>query len=250
MAAGLDGVAALLLAALVNLGAVLAGPGVAVIEREPIPRALAFGFILLTVGLLAREMPLLAGLAGGIALVYDPAAAAPFWLAMLVALAADRRLRKLLRPCFTILMIFVLLLANLAQLQPGITDTSRIGEKISAAVAELQRWRTSEVWVSLWAGREMWHYLALAVCGAWATARIWPLLNRQLRWLFVLLPAFGILSVPLSDILLEHMRWALIPKLAPASALVYTVAMASAACGIAGAQAARMKKFWEASLWF
>jgi len=241
---------ALLVSALVNLGAMLPGPAVLITDPEATPRAFAFGLVLLAMGLLARERPLLAGLAGGLALVYHVPTAAPFWGVALLAFVFDRRLRPLLRPALSILAVFVLLLANLAQLQPGVIEPQPFFAKISVRLAALQQFRTSFVWVSLWAGHEIWIYLAVWVCGIWATTRIWPSLNRQLRWFFVALPLCGILSVPLSDVLLEHLRWSLVPALQPARTLVYTVAIASLVCGVAGIHAATSRRALEAALWF
>jgi hypothetical protein len=85
-----------------------------------VPHTLAFGFCLLAVGMLCDAKPLLSGLAGGIALLYDFRLAALFWLVLVTAFVCDRKLRILLRPTLTILIVFVLLLANLAQLQPGV----------------------------------------------------------------------------------------------------------------------------------
>lgn len=250
LSAGLTDLFALLIATLVNLGATLAGPHVLVTDPEPTPHAFAFGLVLLAVGLLAREKPLLAGLVGGLALLYHPPTAAPFWAVLLIAFIFDKGLRKLLRPALSILVVFALLLANLAQLQPGVVEPQPLFAKISDRLAALQQFRTSYVWVSLWAGRQIWLYLAIWVCCVWATTRVWPALNRQVRWFFVLLPLFGILSVPASDLLLEHLRWSLIPALQPARALAYTVVFASIACGVAGVRAARKRRAWEAVLWF
>ncbi len=205
---------------------------------------------MLAIGLLAREKPLLAGFAGGVALLYHPPTAAFFWGAILLAFIFDRQLRTLLRPLITVLFVFALLLANLAQLQPGVVEPGGIFGKLSGSLANLQRYRTKYVWVSVWAARDIWHYLAIAVCGLWATARIWGVLNRQIRWLFVVLAVSGILSVPLSDILLEHLRWSLIPHVQPAAALLFTVAVASVACGIAGIRAALAGRTRESFLWF
>jgi hypothetical protein len=249
-AAGLDNLLAFLVAALLNLGAALIGPGVCLVEYEPLPRAFATGLVLLGVGLLVKEKPLLASLAGGLAVLYDAAVAAPFWIVVLAALIFDVRLRPLLRPAATVLLIFVLLLANLAQLQPGVLEPQIFFGKVSASMAALQHYRASHAWVSLWAGRDIWHYLVIWACGLWATARIWPALNRQMRWFFVLLPLLGILSVPASYLLLEQLRWSLIPELQPARELLFTVAMTSLACSIAGIRASLQRKNWEALLWF
>ncbi len=72
--------------AILNLGAMLPGPQVMLIDTEPTPHGFALGLTLLALGLLATGMPLLAGFAGGLALVYDPRVAGPFWIMILVAL--------------------------------------------------------------------------------------------------------------------------------------------------------------------
>ncbi len=64
---------ALLIAALVNLGAALPGAYVSITEPEPVPHAMAFSLCLLALGLLATEKPLLSGFAAGLALIYQPA---------------------------------------------------------------------------------------------------------------------------------------------------------------------------------
>ncbi len=249
-AAGLDDLLAFLVATLLNLGAALAGPGVSLVEYEPVPGAFATGLVLLGIGLLAREKPLLAGLAAGIALLYDARVAAPFWIVVLVGLIFDRHSRSLLRPAATVLLIFILLLANLAQLQPGVIEPQVFFGQVSARMSDILRYRESDAWVSLWAQRGIWHYLVIWVCGVWATARIWPALNRQLRWFFVVLPLLGIVSVPISYLLLEQLRWSLILQIRPAAELLFTVATASLACSIAGIRAALKRKAWEATLWF
>lgn len=250
LATGVDDAFALIIATLVNLGAALPGAHVSITDPEPSPHAFAFDLILLAMGLLAREKPLLAGLIGGLALLYHVPAAAPFWAIVLIAFICDKRLRKLFRPALSILIVFALLLANLSQLQPGVIEAQPLFAKISVELANLQHFRTSYVWVSTWAGHLIWLYLAVWICGIWATARIWPLLNRQMRWFVIALPLCGILSVAASDLLLEHLRWSLIPQLQPARTLVYTVAIASMLCGVAGIEAARSRRIGEAVLWF
>jgi hypothetical protein len=249
LSAGLTESLALLVAAFVNLGASLAGPHLMLVEPEAVPRALAWGFILLAIGLLTREKPLLAGFAGGIALIYQPSAAAPFWVLLILALFADRRLRRLLRPPMTILAVFVLLLANLAQLQPGMVEQQPIFEKISAPYAALQQIRTPYQWVSLWTAGEFWSYLAVWVCGIWAIVRIWPVLNRPARWFFVALPAWGVVGVLISYVLLDRLRWSFVSHVQPAEWLLFTICLSAAACWIAAVRAAQAKKNLEGALW-
>lgn len=250
IAAGFVDSLALLLSALVNLGATLVGPATAVTDPEPTPHAFAFGLILLALGLLAREKPLAAGLIAGLALLYHAPIAAPFWAIVTVAFIVDRRLRRLFRPLLSILVVFALLLANLAQLQPGIVEPEPLFARISNHLASLQHFRIPQFWVSTWAGHEIWLYLGLWICGVWATTRMWPALNRQLRWSLVSLPLAGLLSVALSDLLLEHLRWSLVPGLAPARTLAYTVAVALFVCAAAAIRAINGRRIKEAICWF
>ncbi len=250
LSAGMSESLALLIAACVNLGATLAGPHVMLVETECVPAAVAWALILLATGLLARAKPLLAGLAGGLALLYEPVIAAPFWLILIVALIVDRPLRRLLRPSLTILAIFALLLANLSQLQPGIAEQQTLFQRLTPEYTALQQFRTPYEWVSLWSPGALWSYLALWICGIWATARIWPALNRQARWLFVALPACGILSLPLSYLLLDHLRWSFVSRVQPARWLLFPLCLSSIACWIAGVHAARKRKVLESALWF
>ena len=250
LAAGLDDILALVLAAWVNLGAVLHGPCVLLLDREPTPRGFSFALVLLATGLIAREKPLLSGLVAGLALLYDPVIAAPFWLVILFAFLFDRKLRLLLRPALTILLVFVLLLANLAQLQPGITDSQPLLGRLPADLAALQKLRTDYVWVSSWAGKDLWGYLSLFVCALWAVTRIYVTLGRLLRWLFLGLSTCGVLAVAASAVSLDHFRWAFIPRIEPAQLLLYTVAVASITCSIAGCRASSAHKWREAFAWF
>lgn len=241
---------ALLIATLVNLGAFLPGPALHLVDPEPLPASFAFALSLLASGCLVSGKPLLSGLAGGIAFLYDPSIAAVLWITVLIAFVADRHLRRLNRPCLTILAVFVLLLANLAQLQPGISDSEPPFGRIPADVASILQTRTAYVWVPHWAGREIWLYLAILVCGLWAIARIWPRLNRQTRWFFLLPSLLGLLSIPVSAVLIDLFGWWLLPRIQPARSLLFTVEFSLIACSIAGLQALRLRSRGEAVAWF
>jgi hypothetical protein len=249
LSAGIPESLALLIAASVSLGASLAGPRVMLVELEPVPYALAWGLILLALGLLARAKPLLAGLAGGLALIYQPSIAAPFWVLAIIMLVTDRPSRRLLRPALTVLAVFVLLLANLAQLQPGIAEEQSIFGKIPPAYAALQQFRTPYEYVSLWTAGQFWSYVAIWITGVWAVARIWPVLNRQVRWFFLALPACGVLAIPVSYILLDRYFWSLVPHVQPAQWLLFTVCLSSIACWIAAIRAAKNGRIRESALW-
>jgi hypothetical protein len=248
-ATGLGSLLALLVAALLNVGVWLPGPAVAVTDLEPVPRAFAFGLAILAMGLVAREKPLLAALAGGLAFIYDPVTAAPFWVTMLVAWVLDRKVRILVRPMLPLLLVFILLLANLAQLQPGIIAVPPFSSKVSASLAALQRERIPETWVSLWAGKEIWHYLALFVFALWAAARIWPILNRQMRWLLLGVPAAGLLSVACSYLLLEGLHLGIVARVQPARTLAFTVLLCALLYMLAGMRALFYRRRAEAAAW-
>ncbi|MBV8867751.1 MAG: hypothetical protein JO210_20300, partial [Acidobacteriaceae bacterium] len=240
---------ALIVAGVVSLGTLLPGPQVWLVDPEPVPRGFAMGWLFLAMGCMAREKPLLAGLFGGLGLLYDPAIAAPFWLVAVLIFLFSRPTRKQLRPLWPVLLVFVLLLANLAQLQPGTPDTQLFFSRFSQQIAAIEKFRTPEVWISLWPADYIYLYLAIFVIGIWATTRIWPALNAQTKWVFTVLPFLGILSLPCSGFLVEHYRWAAALRAQPMQTLVYTVALAWLTCGIAAVRALKQPGKGEALAW-
>jgi hypothetical protein len=250
ISAGIPELLSLAIAALVNLGAFVAGPRIMLVDPEPVPYTLAWGLILLAIGLLSREKPLLAALAGGVALIYQPFVTAPLWLLILLLILFDRNLRRLLRPTIPVLAVFVLLLANFAQLQPGIAEQQSTFGKIPEAYIALQKFRTPHEYVSLWRAGEIWSYLAIWIVGIWAVARISPVLNRQVRWFFVALPACGILSLLLSFLLLDRLHLSLVPHVRPVLWILFTICLSLIACFVASARATRNRNPWEGALWF
>ena len=235
--------------ALLNAGTFLPGVNLASIDPEPVPRAFAFGFVLLAMGFLAWNKPLLSGLFGGLALLYDPITAAPFWVCVSAALAFDPLLRRLLRPVLPILLVFLLLLANLAQLQPGTPDSQPLLSRFSQPIAAIQKFRAPGLWISLWPAKLVYCYLAVFVIGVWALARIWPALNGQTRWMFALLPFIGVFSMPFSRVLLDAFRWSAILRIQPMRVLVYAVSFTFLACAVAAVQAFRAKARREMICW-
>jgi hypothetical protein len=154
------------------------------------------------------------------------------------------------KPALVALLVAILLLANMAQLQPDVVESQHLLGRISPELAAIQLLRTRYVWISTWAAPGVWNYLFIWVCGIWATARIWPRLNRPLRWFFIGMPLIGLASVPCAYLLLERMRLMFASEEQPARALVLTVLFASLACGMAGIAAASRRRFVEAWLWF
>src|SRR4051812_42205306 len=103
--AGVKDLSAILIAAVVNMGAALPGASVSVTGPEPVPHTMAFSLCLLALGLLTTEKPLLSGVAGGVALAYQPSIAALMWAAVALTFILNRQLRPLLRPMLTILLV-------------------------------------------------------------------------------------------------------------------------------------------------
>jgi len=248
-ATGLSQLFAFLIAMIVSLGATLSGPAAFVTDREPLPVAFAFSLTLLAMGLLAREKPLLAGLAGGVAFLYDPVLALPFWCILLIGLCFDRELRVLARPMLPILLVFVLLLANLAQLQPE-AGGKPIFARVSPPLAAFQRAQTPYLYVSEWPSGELYQFLALYVFALWAAARTWPLLPRRFRWLVLGTAFCGLLSGPISYLLLDQNHFAWAARLRLPRTLLLTVAATALLFGLAGMRAVLRRHSWEALGWF
>jgi hypothetical protein len=248
-ATGLGDAFSLLIAGLVNWGAALPGPAVYTVNTEPAPMAFACGATLLAAGLLATAKPLLGALAGAIALLYDPIVAAPFWAIVVLAFFLDRECRKMLRPILPILLVSILLLANLAQLQPQMATDQTFFARLSTRAAELQQFRTPYAWFSPWR-HEIWQYLALAVFGTWAAARLWPRLNRLTRWLVAGIGLAGIASVFCTYLLVDCAGLAIAAALQPSRMLVFTALFTSFLCALAAMQAATHRRRWETFGWF
>jgi hypothetical protein len=248
-ATGLSHLFAFILAALVNLGVTLAGPAVSLTEREPLPAAFAFGLTLLAMGLLAHEKPLLAGVAGGIGFLYDPVLALPFWAVLLVAYCCHAHLRRVIRPALPIFLVFLLLLANLAQLQPG-TGGDPVFARVSPQLANFQRTFAPHLYVGLWPPGDTYQFVALYAFALWAAVRCGPLLNAGFRWIVLGSGLCGLLSIPLSYLLLDinHLAWA--ARLQPARMLLFTVAAAALLFGLAGMRAILLRSIREGLAWF
>jgi hypothetical protein len=248
-ATGLSHLFAFVVAAVVNLGATVAGPAVFLTDREPLPGPFALALTLLAMGLLAQDKPLLAGLAGGIAFLYDPVLAGPFWCVLLAAFWFDRGMRVLVKPILPLFLVFVLLLANLAQLQPG-TAAEPILTRISAQLVVFQQIYTSHLYVSDWPAGEIYQLLALAVFGVWAAVRCWPLLSGCFRWLVFGTALCGLLSIPLSFTLTDERHYLWAARLQPARTLIFTAAASALLFALAGMRALLRRSPFESLGWF
>ncbi len=233
---------ALLVAALFTLGATIAGPAVLTFEYEPVPRGFAIALVFLAIGLAAQEHLLAADIAAALAFLYHPPTVAPFW-ALYLALTLRRRDFRDLWP----LAIGIALLVGSSFVQPGGTNAQVFLSRVSPELEKLQRMRASYNWVSTWPARFLWHYAFLWSISLVAFWRIRPKGGR----LFLLgLPLLGILSVPVSYLLLEKLKWMLIPQFQPARAVLFVTAFAVILGAVAGVRAAQSARWIESTLWF
>lgn len=232
-----DWVQALFVTALFSLGAAVDGPAVLTVEYEPSPRAFAIPLVFLAIGLVMRGKPVWASLAAACAFVLHP----PSAIAFLFVLLISERKWEVWIPFLA--AIAVLLVA--AIFQPGIRESQLFFSRVTPELERLQRMRASYNWVSLWWSKQALKYLvliAVVLMGYW---RI-----RKHAVYLVGLPAIGLLSVPVSWLLLEVSKWALMPQIQPARTLLFVVAMAMLLGGVCGCLAAREHRWLEASLWF
>ncbi|MCC7339626.1 MAG: hypothetical protein IT170_00955 [Bryobacterales bacterium] len=242
----------LLVTAIAGLGATIVGPTVLTFEYEPVPRGFAVPLLLLAVGLAAHQRHFWAGVAGSVAFLYHAPTTVPFWaIYFLVILWPSRpevmRGRMAALPPLTaaVLLIFVL-----SRLQPGVTEPQVFLGRIDPELEALQRMRASYNWVSLWVGQWYGQYLFFTAAIAAAYFRLRPVMAPALKPFVLGLPLLGIVSIPLSYLLLEKMKWILIPQYQPARALLFVTLFAVILSSAAAIHAAQKGIWWESFLWF
>jgi hypothetical protein len=240
--------ASVALSATVNAATQLTAPHAFVTNPEATPVAFAFPLVLLAGGLLSNRKPLLASLAAGLALLYDPLTSIPFWLVVIGASLSDRPLRKFLRPVWPALLIFGLVLGNLVQLQAGLGGDQDLTSKMTAAMVRLTQIRTPWTWVSSWLSTEIWSYLFLLVAAAWALTRVWKQTDRLVNWVVIGLAGSGLFGVVMAMILLASRRQ-MATAMPAARMLALTVALCALVCGVASFQAAAQHRWRESLCW-
>jgi hypothetical protein len=250
-ASGLSHTTSVLAATICGMGAVIIGPAVLTVEYEPVPRGFSFGLTLLALGLLAHQRQLLAGFALGLAFAYHAPAVLPvllvgaftFWRSKKAARAAQWKLV----PGFVLLAAVLALTALFSEAGP----MNPLFARISPAHAELQRTRATYNWITLWGNPTTWltQYAVLAVLAVLALWRLGKAIPVTIRPYFLALPALGLLSVPLSYLLLEQARLAIIPQIQIMRSLIFTLMVAVILVTLAGIRAATQGRWWEAPIW-
>lgn len=239
---GLNATQSFFVAAVVSLGATIVGPAVLTMEYEPVPRGFAIGLIVFALGLIADEKYIAAGGAAALAFLYHPPTTLPFWgLAGVLVIA--RRLRwTILIP----LAFACVLLAILARFQQTGIESSPLFHRLDPFQEMLQRLRASYSFVSTWISAQHIGFASQAVIAALAFWRVRRFVEGPLHDFLWGLPLIGLLSIPLSWILLEHEHWALIPQWQPARAVLFVSLMAALLSAIAAIKAPNIA---ERGLW-
>ena len=244
-ALGLSAPASLLVAGIISLGATIAGPAVLSFELEPDPRGFAIPLLFLAIGLAAHGRDLAAGIAGSAAFLMHPPAVVPFWGVYMVRAAVRRKYRALVP-----LAAACILLTVAARFQEGASEAQLFFSRIAPSLERLQRMRAPYSWISEWWRSWLPHYLVLYAASLAAYARLRRRAPLDLRFFLLGLPLLGILSVPASYILLEKLKWVLLPQVQPMRALLFVTVIAEFSAAAAGIIAAQARRYPEALAWF
>jgi hypothetical protein len=243
-ALGLSFGGAITVAAICSLGAVIAGPAVLTVEYEPIPRAFALPLVVLAMGLAAHRRYRAAGTAAGVALLYHPTTALAFWGIWIVMCVVPGKAASRYRQALIALGVAAAILRIAAESHP---DTQRFVTHLTPLNEMLQRMRASYVWVSTWPWQTIaQHVVTFAVLMA-AFARVGRSMGRDTKAFLVVLPGLGLLSMPISWLLLEHWKWGLVPQVQPMRFLLFVTLAMQLLCGAAGVRAGTRA---EAAGWF
>lgn len=253
-ALGLSAGPAFVVAAVCALGVTVTGPQVLSFEYEPTPRAFAVPLIFCAIGLTAHRRYLAAGIAAACAFLYHPPTALPFW-ALFVLLILGRAGEPREHPAWQRLWAltpFAAAAALLLAVSHGESGQALLGQ-LTPLQEQVQRMRAPYSWISTWHPAWILHYCLLCAIAAAAFARLRRSLPSELRFFLLGLPLLGMLSMPLSWLLLERCRWLLIPQFQPMRALLF-VAVATqfltAAAGIRVMLKAGRSALCEALAWF
>jgi hypothetical protein len=233
---------AMLVAALFTLGATIAGPAVLTFEYEPVPRGFAIGLVFLAIGLAAQEHLMWADIAAAIAFLYHPPTVWAFWALYLWLTLRKRDYRDLWPLAIGITVLFIS-----SQFQPGVSDKQIFFNRVSPELEKLQRMRAAYNWVSTWPPALIGQYVFLLVV---SLAAFWRVRPKAARLFLIGMPAIGLLSIPLSYVLLDLLKWGLIPQFQPARATLFITAFAVILSAAAGIRAAERKQWIESVVWF
>ena len=240
---------ALLVTAIASLGALIPGPEVLTLEYEPTPRAFAVPLLFLAIGLVARKRYLGAGMAAAAAFVYHPPTALPFWGIYFLLVLWPGDLRRARAVAMLPLVAAASLLWIAARNQSDAGDAQHIFERLDSGQELLQRLRASYVWVSSWPTATIVHHLLVFAILLAAFMRLRHAMPEDLRVLIPGLAVLGVLTMPLSWLLLEGFHWGLVPQIQPMRALLFVTLGMVCLAAAAGALAITKGRRAEACVW-
>jgi hypothetical protein len=243
-AAGLDLWAALLAACIFSLGAMIAGPQVLTFEYEPTPRALSIPLVFCALGLVSHNRYGAAGIAASAAFLIHAPTSAPFWIVLLYISRGQWRRTS---PAWIALGCGAVILAVAAHLQPVLREQQEFFTRLTPQQEAVQRMRTAYNWISIWWAGLAPQYVVLYGLSVLALWRVKRYLTPELVAFAVILPAMGLLSMPISYLLLEQLKWSLVPQLQPMRTLLFITAFTVILGSIAALKAPRLA---EAAAWF
>jgi hypothetical protein len=222
-AMGLSEPLALACAGLYALGGRVAGPSVLLVEYEPVPRAFALGPVLLALGLVAQGRYRAAGVAGAVGFLLHPTTSGPYWTVYAALLFVPDEPEEMKKRLWALVPLGVaLVVLKLASAwQPGVTERQALLARIDPAWEELIRLRASYVWISMWPRLYFWQYgcmLALAGAAFWKLRRF---MQPVLRFFLVGLCGLGLWSLPLSYVLLDKLKWGMLPQAQPLRTVLF-----------------------------
>jgi hypothetical protein len=242
--AGLDLWGALMVAAIFSLGAMIAGPSVLTFEYEPTPRAFAVPLVFCAMGLVVQRRYTGAGIVAAAAFLIHPPTTVPFWIVLLWISRGQWRATKV---TWLALVWAILILAAASQLQPVLREQQEFFTRLTPRQEAVQRMRTAYNWISIWWRSLAPQYIALYLAGLVAFVRVKQYLNAEFRAFAIILPALGMLSVPISYLLLEQLKWSLVPQLQPMRVLLFVTAFTVILSSIA---ALKSSQVFESAAWF
>jgi hypothetical protein len=249
-ALGLAPEPALLVTAAFSLGATIMGPAVLSIEYEPVPRGFAVPLLMLAVGLMAQGRRLGAGIAGAAAFLFHAPTCLPFWAVCFVWVLWPGEGRAQRARVLIPLGIAAVVLWLFSRPQTASSEPQEFFGRVEPWLETLQRMRGSYNWISVWWRQWLLHYTLLWIATVAACWRLRAGMTQDQRTFLAGIPLYGILSVPASYVLLEGLKWSLMPQVQPMRALLFVAAFAVILGAVAGCRAAQNHRWLEAFVWF
>ena len=249
-ALGLSFAPAMLVAAICSLGAAIAGPAVLTFEYEPTPRAFAVPLVLCAMGLASQRRHLAAGVAAGVAFLYHPPTALPFWGVYGLFVLWPHKDRRARMAALVPMAGAVTILLVAARAQAASGEAQNLFARLDSSQEFLQRLRSSYTWISLWPEATLGHHLLLLGIAAAAFVRLRQSMPAELRALWLGLAAVGVASMPLSWLLLDQWKWGIVSQLQPMRTLLFLALAMQFLTAAAGARALATRRPAEAFAWF